>query len=463
MPWVELLSDPDDLRRCVRDLVALSMLPATWKDYNPNQIADSVAAALLAVLDADFVYVSIPDSRGKPWIEVLRGGDGLGSESLDLIHAVLRKELPAQAAQQQLTIADPRDLGLLRLACAPIGSGGEAVIVVGSGQPDFPSQAELLLLKTVANETTVALQRWQADADTHRFDSLIERSSDFIGIATLAGNPQYINPAGLKHVGLSGIEHASRLSIFDFVVPQDRLRLRDEIWRIVMQDGRWAGEVNLRHFETEAAVPCMVDWFRIDHPCTGRPMNVATISRDLTAKKRSKAQLLNLAGIIEQRVVERATELAEANQRLLAAIVELERSDERLQLLQLGVFHAARLNAAGQMAAVLAHELNQPLAAAANSVNAARRLIAQDPAKSNDKVLEIMSEAVEQTLRAGQIIRRLHDFVTRGEAEKRAENVVSMIEDASTLAFKAAGSRGVKVRFRFDPSASRVFVDRTQI
>ena len=60
MPWVESLSDPDDLRRCVRDLVALSMLPATWKDYNPNQIADSVAAAFLAVVDADFVYVSIP-------------------------------------------------------------------------------------------------------------------------------------------------------------------------------------------------------------------------------------------------------------------------------------------------------------------------------------------------------------------------------------------------------------------
>ena len=110
-------------------------------------------------------------------------------------------------------------------------------------------------------------------------------------------------------------------------------------------------------------------------------MNIATIGRDLTAQKRSKAQFSNLAGIIEQRVVERATELAEANQRLLAEIAELERSDASAAI-AIGLFHAARLNAAGQMAAALAHELNQPLTAAANSVNAARRLIAQNPAKA---------------------------------------------------------------------------------
>jgi signal transduction histidine kinase len=76
---------------------------------------------------------------------------------------------------------------------------------------------------------------------------------------------------------------------------------------------------------------------------------------------------------------------------------------------------AARLNTAGQLAAALAHELNQPLTAATNSVNAARRLLGRNGHGIDDKVGQIMSETAEQTLRAGQIIRRLRDFLARGE------------------------------------------------
>jgi signal transduction histidine kinase len=463
MPWVEALSDPHELRRCIRDLVALSTLPAIWKDYDPNQIANSVAAALVAMVNADFVYVLIPDRRGEPLIEVLHAGDAIASDSPELIRAAIRDELPVRTAHRQLTIANPAGTGSLRLACAPIGFGSDAVLVVGSRQLDFPTETQLLLLKTAANEATVASQRWQANADTHRFVSVIERSSDFIGIATLDGKPQYINPAGLEHVGLSGMEQASRLRLLDFVAPEERRRVRDELWPIVMQAGRWSGEIKLRHFGTNATIPFLVDWFRIDDPRTGRPMNIATVSRHLTAQKQSEALLLNLAEMLEQRVVQRTAELAEANQRLVAEIAERERSDARLQLLQLEFFHAARLNTAGHMAAALAHELNQPLTATVNSVNAARRLIAQNRPQTNGKINEIMGEAVEQTLRAGQIIRRLDDFLTRGEAEKRVEDTVPMIEDASELALTGAKRLGVKVSFHFDPSASRVLVNRIQI
>jgi hypothetical protein len=54
MPWIDALVEPR-LRRCIRDLVALSTLPAMWKDHTPQQVADSVAAALLSMLNADVV------------------------------------------------------------------------------------------------------------------------------------------------------------------------------------------------------------------------------------------------------------------------------------------------------------------------------------------------------------------------------------------------------------------------
>ncbi|NGX98329.1 MAG: hypothetical protein G4V63_24930, partial [Candidatus Afipia apatlaquensis] len=72
MPWVDELSEPQELRRCIRDLVALSTLPAIWKDYNSRQIADSAAAALLSMLNADVIYVSVPGLRDEPAAEVMR-------------------------------------------------------------------------------------------------------------------------------------------------------------------------------------------------------------------------------------------------------------------------------------------------------------------------------------------------------------------------------------------------------
>ena len=77
MPWVDKLSEPQELRRCIRDLVALSTLPAIWKDYNSRQIADSAAAALLSMLNADVIYVSVPGLGNEAAAEVMRVSQAL--------------------------------------------------------------------------------------------------------------------------------------------------------------------------------------------------------------------------------------------------------------------------------------------------------------------------------------------------------------------------------------------------
>jgi PAS domain S-box-containing protein len=463
MPWLETLSDPNELRQCIRDLVALSTLPALWQKYDPDQIAESVAAALRSMLQAQFVYVMLPGRPDEPLVEIVRTDTAIAPGLSENIRVAVRTELSALASRQPVAIANPVGDGMLRLACAPIGFGGAAVVVVGSRYTAFPTEAQRLLLSIAAHEATIALQRWQVEAEQHRSVTLIERSSDFVGFADLDGRARYINPAGLKLVGLGGMEQAAGLHLLDFIVPAQRARVRDQIWPRVMREGRWTGELQIRHFETGVEIPFLVDWFRVDDPRTGRPMNTATVSRDLTAQKQSEAQLLHLAEMLEERVAERTAELAEANQRLLAEIAERERSDAHAQQLQLEFFHAARLNAAGQLAAALAHELNQPLTAAANSFSAARRLIGRNGPKTITRVAEVMSEAAEQTLRAGQIIRRLRDFVTRGKTEKQIEDVATVIEEASALALTDAKSLGVQVRFHLDPNVSGAFIDRIQI
>jgi two-component system sensor kinase FixL len=98
-------------------------------------------------------------------------------------------------------------------------------------------------------------------------------------------------------------------------------------------------------------------------------------------------------------------------------LTEHQRTQTQLQEMQSELVHVSRLSAMGEMASALAHELNQPLAAISNYMNGSRRLLAASTDPNASKIESAMDRAAEQAQRAGQIIRRLRDFVSRGESE----------------------------------------------
>jgi two-component system sensor kinase FixL len=140
---------------------------------------------------------------------------------------------------------------------------------------------------------------------------------------------------------------------------------------------------------------------------------------------------------------------------------ERQVTEARLQELQSELVHISRLTAMGEMASTLAHEINQPLAAIANYLKGSRRMLEGNDAAA--PVRDAMDKASEQALRAGEIIRRLRDFVSRGETERKIEHLPKLIEEASALALVGAKERDVRVRFLFDQHADLVLADRVQI
>jgi two-component system, LuxR family, sensor kinase FixL len=144
-------------------------------------------------------------------------------------------------------------------------------------------------------------------------------------------------------------------------------------------------------------------------------------------------------------------------------LTERQQTEARLQELQAELVHISRLTAMGEMASALAHELNQPLSAIANYMKGSRRLLENNADERADQVRDAMDKAADQAVRAGQIIRRLRDFVARGESERRLENVKKLVEEASALALVGAKDKGVHVRFDFDPRADFVLADKVQI
>ncbi len=160
-------------------------------------------------------------------------------------------------------------------------------------------------------------------------------------------------------------------------------------------------------------------------------------------------------------------EMRSSNQRFFTGFIrdltERQQTEARLQELQSELVHISRLTAMGEMASALAHELNQPLSAIANYMKGSRRLLESSTDERSALLRDAMDKAGDQALRAGQIIRRLRDFVARGESERRVESVKKLIEEASALALVGAKDQGVRVRFQFDPAVDLVLADKVQI
>jgi two-component system sensor kinase FixL len=144
-------------------------------------------------------------------------------------------------------------------------------------------------------------------------------------------------------------------------------------------------------------------------------------------------------------------------------LTERQKTERRLQDLQSELNHMSRISAMGSLASVLAHELNQPLTAIANYMEAARDLLETPDAAVVELVREAVTEAGEQSIRAGQIVRRLREFIARGESEKRVESLRKLVTEANALALIDAGEIGIAVEVKLDPEHDSVLVDRIQI
>jgi two-component system sensor kinase FixL len=142
---------------------------------------------------------------------------------------------------------------------------------------------------------------------------------------------------------------------------------------------------------------------------------------------------------------------------------ELEESQVRLKELQAEFVHVSRLSAMGEMAATLAHELNQPLAAMMNYAQATRRLLEASAMDEAQRLRELMSKAIAQANRAGEIIRRLRSFVSQGETDRSLDDISDVVNEACALALVGARSEGVETTLNLANGLPLVLMDRIQI
>jgi PAS domain S-box-containing protein len=262
--------------------------------------------------------------------------------------------------------------------------------------------------------------RKRAEADREKFVTLVESSTDFIGICDLSGMPLFVNRAGLEMVGLDSFEQARRTPFLDFFFPEDQPRIRGEFFPAVLAKGHGEIEIRFRHFKTGEARWMAYKVLTLTDD-KGHPMALATVSQDITERKRMEDSL-----------------------RVLAA--DLSQADRRKD----------------EFLATLAHELRNPLAPMSNMVEVLKR------SDGDREMLRRARDTMERQL--GQMVRLVDDLLDlnrithdRLELRQRHVELSSVIRLAVEAARPLADAAGHEIRMTLPAEPIYLYADSARL
>src|SRR5438132_6397023 len=227
----------------MRDLVALSALPAVWAGYQPRQVAEGLADVLLKTLRLDLVYLRLRGQTAGQEIEVFcTAGPPTTSEQLQDLSKALAPWLEGARSNSTPSIPNPVGRGTVHLVIDPIGcDGNDGLLIAGSQQTGFPTEEDCLLLRVGANQAAAAIQRQRAEEalvqERYLLHSLMDNLPDNIYFKDAASRFVRINKALTTYFGLSDPAQAIGKTDFDFFTEEHaRQAYADE--REIMRTGQ---------------------------------------------------------------------------------------------------------------------------------------------------------------------------------------------------------------------------------
>jgi PAS domain S-box-containing protein len=273
-------------------------------------------------------------------------------------------------------------------------SDGQRILVSLTISPIRDAEGAVIGASKIVRDIT---DQKRAEAEQHKLVTLVENSTDFIGICDLAGMPMFVNSAGMRMVGLDDIEHARRTPVASFFFPEDQSWIMNEFFPSVLEKGNGEVEVRFRHFKTGEARWMAYKVLTLPD-AAGRPVALATVSQDVTERKRFEDTLRRVA-------------------------IDLSEADQRKN----------------EFLAMLAHELRNPLAPISHAIQALRL------ARGDGKSVHAATEMLERQV--GQMVRLVDDLldmsrISRGKIELRKDRIelapiVSQAVEATRALYKS--------------------------
>jgi PAS domain S-box-containing protein len=281
------------LRRGMRDLVALSTLPAVWIGLDPSGIAGSLADVLLTCLAVDFVYIRLRDARGDALVDLVRSNGSAGST--EAVRAAFASLFDAVPAGFPATISGPGG-DEIHVARTPVGNH-LGFLVTGARRADFPTEQDRLLLNVGANQAAIVIQRCLAEEQVQRQREWLQVTLASIGDAVIAtdgaGYVTFLNQVAQELTGWTDSEAQGKPleMVFHIVHEHTRQPVENPVAR-VLREGRVVGLANhtvlLARDGSERPIDDSAAPIRDQQ---GRIGGVVLIFRDVTEQRRREQAL----------------------------------------------------------------------------------------------------------------------------------------------------------------------------
>ncbi len=292
------------------------------------------------------------------------------------------------------------------------------------------------------------------------FRELAENVHDVLWISAPDGHePLYVSPAyttvwGRSHTNLP----TTPSSWLEAIVPEDRELVRRHL--ATRRHGNY--DVEYRIARPDGTVRWIHDRGAPIRDRVGQIVRIAGIAEDITERKRAEEEIRRLTESLERRVAERTAELHETVRRLQLEIAERKRAEQYAEQQRAELAQIARLATAGELAATIAHELDQPLFAVLNYAESCLYGIRASPPRLGPAT-EDLQKAIAQTERASGIIRRLRQLARKRAPARSSTDVNGLVKDVLVLIESDLRLAKVTVKLVLHPELPHVLVDRIQI
>jgi C4-dicarboxylate-specific signal transduction histidine kinase len=438
------------LRTALRELVALSTIPAAWVGREPPVIAAGLADALAGSLRLDFAFVRLCDPRSGAAVEVTRGN------AWKEFPKWLRTHPGGGHFSCKEIVADLGGAEPCRGVVIPVGVNGEAgLIAAACGRTDFPSEIDQLLLSVAANHAAAAFQNALlrheldmkvaelGDARNELEMKVAERTADLRRSEAYLADAQRLTHTGswacninTKEAVHSSAEH-SRLYGFD---PENGLPSFEEFHQRVHPEDR-AGIVEALERANSAGKDFEAH-FRVALP-DGTTRFIYCVGHPVFNTSGDGGELLGISMDITER--RRADE---------------ER--ERLRQLQADLAHLSRVTTMGELTASLAHEIRQPIAAAATNAKTCLRWLGRDN-PDVEEASQAAARMVKDVARAGEIITSISMLFKKDALQREWVDVNELIREMNVLLHSEANRYSISIRTELVQDLPKIMADRVQL
>jgi PAS domain S-box-containing protein len=447
------------LRIALRDLVALSTIPAAWVGMAPATIAAGLADVLIGSLQLDFAFVRLCDPTGGAAIEVTRGNGWTACPEWLQPYV-----FPGRIASVQEVIPDGGDdADVRRGLVVPIGVDAQRGLVAAMcDRPGFPDEIDRLLLSVAANSAATAFQNARLIHERRCAEEALRVSEQELRIsrnqleikvaertAELQRSEAYLAEAQrLTHTGswacnvrsrevIHSSEEHSRLYGFD---PDRGLPSFEQLFDRIHPDDR---DRALESLERACGAGTDVDMqFRVALP-DGTTRYLHGVGHPVFKPSGDVAEFVGT--VID--------------------VTDRRRADEERETLrraQADLAHVTRVTTMGELTASLAHEIKQPIAAAATDAATCLRWLGRDRPDLAE-ACDAASRVVKDVTRAADIISSISALFRKGPLERECVDVNAIIREMIVLLRSEATRYAIPIAIELDPDLPEVVAGRVQL